>query len=132
MAKVTFTEEDINRGKVVDEAQWVPAEFVKYDEKAAKTDGSALFVYSFKPLSEKHKGMMFYAQFSEKALGMMKNFVTATGKPFKVGELDTEKIIQKGQKIMLYVKPVEYNGNMKNEVKDFRPFGSETASAEKK
>lgn len=138
MAKVTFTEEDVNRSKVVEEAKWVPCEFVAYKEKTANTDGSALYVYSFKALSEKEKGMTFYAQFSEKAMGMMKNFVIAMGKPFNTKvSLDTETIIQKGQKIMLYVKPVEYNGNMKNEVKDFRPFGSETksenqASAEKK
>lgn len=131
MAKITFTEEDVNRSKVVEEAKWVPAEFVSYKEKAANTDGSALYVYSFKALSEKEKGMTFYAQFSEKALGMMKNFVIACGKPFKIGtSLDPETLINKGSKLMLFVKPVEYNGNMKNEVKDFRPFGE--ASAEKK
>lgn len=125
MAKVNFTEDDVARGKVVDEAGWIPVKIEKHEQKVAKTDNSALFVYHGKALDGKYKGTIFYAQFSEKAMGMMIPFVNATG--VKVGPkglsgFDTESPV--GKTMEFYVKPDVYQGKPKNNVADFRPTGS--------
>lgn len=127
MAKVRFTEEDVNRGKAFDEPAWVRVEITKHEEVPAKTDGSKLWKYQYKVLEGKYKGSTIFDQFSEKAMSFMINFAKATAGPDVIGpkgslkDFDTD---QKGKTLEVYVKPEPYEGKMQNKVKDYRPVGA--------
>lgn len=125
MAKVNFSEDDVNRGKVVEEAGWLPAKIEKHEEVAAKTDGSKLFKYRARVLEGKYKGMVLFFQFSEKAMGFMIPFAKAGGAnvgPKGLAGYDTEANV--GKTMEFYVKPGVYEGKAQNDVSDFRPTGA--------
>lgn len=128
MAKVTFTEEDVNRGKAFDEPAWVPVKVLKHEEVAAKTDGSKLFKYRYQVLEGKYKGSTLFDQFSEKAMGFMIPFAQATGAAVGAKGLagwDTNDPV--GKTLEVYVKPEPYEGKMQNKIKDYRKTGAARA-----
>lgn len=125
MAKVNFTEDDVNRGKTVEEAGWLAAKIEKHEQVADKKEGAALYKYRARVLDGKYKGMILFFQFSEKAMGFAIPLAKATGSqvgPKGLAGWDTESVV--GKTVEFYVKPGVYNGKAKNEVEDYRPVGA--------
>lgn len=125
MAKVNFTEEDVNRGKAVEEAGWYPVKVTKHEEVPAKTDGSKLFKYRYQILEGKYKGKTVFDQFSEKAMGFMIPFAKATGTnvgPKGLSGWDTENPV--GKSLEVYIKPEVYEGKLQDKCKDYRALGA--------
>ncbi len=124
MAKVNFSEDDVNRGKVVEEANWLGVKVEKHEQVADK-DGAALFKYRARVLDGKYKGLVLFTQFSEKAMGFAIPFARAGGAivgPKGLQGWDTESAV--GKTMEWYVKPGVWNGKAKNDVEDYRPVGA--------
>jgi len=118
MARVTFTQEDINRSKLVAPG-WYPLKVTKFSEEQAGTDGSALYVYECKITSGPFKDVPLRYQVSEKAMGMGVDFVEACGFPVQAGvPLELEKCV--GKDIEGFIQRGEYNGRPQNQLVQFR------------
>ena len=124
MARVTFSQEDINRSKLVAPG-WYPLKVTKFQEDQAGTDGSALYVYEVKINAGPFKDVPMRYQISEKAIGMGVDFVEACGFPVQAGvPLELEKCV--GKDIEGFVQRGEYNGRPQNNLVQFRkPKGIE-------
>lgn len=124
MAKINLTEDDVARGKSVDEAGWHPGKVIKYEDATAKTDGSALYKYTAEITGGKYNKMKVFFQFSEKAMGFMVPFVRALGVPVGakgISGFDTSAPV--GKNLEFYLKPDQYEGRAQTKVADFRPVG---------
>lgn len=118
MARVTFTQEDILRAKLLP-PNWYSMIVAKYQEDVAGTDGSALYVYEIKIDGGPFNGVPIRYQISEKAQGMGIEFFEACGNEVKIGvSLEYDK--QVGKKIDGFVQRSEYKGRGKNEIVSFR------------
>ena len=121
MAKLMITPEDLKKGTLVDPG-WYPAKIKNVEEKPAQSDGSQNFNLEFLIEGDsKFVGVPVYRTFNEKGAGFAKNFALACGAVIdekKGYEVDFSKTI--GMKIGIYVKNRLYEGQMKNEVADFR------------
>lgn len=125
MAKVNFTEDDVNRGKVVEEAGWHAAKIENHKEEPDTKEGAPLYKYRARILDGKYKGMVLYFQFSAKAMGFAIPLAKATGAavgPKGLAGWDTESVV--GKTVEFYVKPGMYNGKAQNDVQDYRPVGA--------
>ena len=127
MARVTFTQEDILRSKLV-KPGWYPVLVSKFTEDTAGTDGSALFVYELKIESGSYKDVPLRFQVSEKALGMGIEFVEACGFAVVAGQpMELEKCL--GKHIDAFVQRGEYKFKGNNQAVSFRKRQEETARA---
>ena len=116
-----ITPDDLKKGTLVDPG-WYPAVIKNVEEKPSKTDGSQNWNLEFKIEGDsKFNGVPVYRTFNEKGAGFAKNFVTAGGGVIdekKGFEVDFQRTV--GTKLNIYVKNRLYEGNMRNEVADFR------------
>ena len=118
MARVTFTNEDLLRAKLVPPG-WYPLLVSKYQEDQAGTDGSALYVYEIKVDGGNFNGVPLRYQISEKAQGMGIEFFEACGNEIKAGvSLEYDK--QVGKKIEGFIQRGEYKGRPQNQLVSFR------------
>lgn len=129
----TFSEDDLNRGKIV-KPGWYPVEIKEVTQKAAgpeaKNPGSRLDLVELTILDGEEKGVILYSQFSEVAPGFVAPFQAAlTGKPIKAGDkmisFDDSAAL-KGKKLDVHVSRDKYKGKDKNVVDDYAPFGART------
>lgn len=119
---------DTLRGNMVLDPNWYAAIVRAVEIRAAKTDQSTNWNYTFEIISGKGKdgkdytGTRVYRLFNEKALSFARPFVEALGIQLKEDdEFDPNSAV--GKKLMIYVKNREYEGRLQNEVADFRPIG---------
>ena len=118
MAKVTFTQQDILRSKLLPPA-WYPMFVKSFSEEQAGTDGSALYVYEIIIEGGSFNGVPVRYQVSEKALGMGIEFLEACGIPVQTGvQIELEKAV--GKKIEGFVQRREYKGRGNNQLVSFR------------
>lgn len=118
MARVTFGNDDILRAKLI-QPGWYPILVDKYEEQAAGTDGSALYVYSIKVLGGSFDGVPVRYQISEKAMGMGIDFLEACGVEVKAGvAIELDKMV--GKKLEGFIQRGEYNGRGNNQLTQFR------------
>lgn len=118
MARVTFTNDDILRAKLLPPA-WYPLLAKKFSEEAAGTDGSALYVWELIVQGGPFNGVPLRFQVSEKALGMGIEFLEACGIPVLPGQpIELEKTV--GKQIDGYSQKGEYKGRPQNTLVSFR------------
>lgn len=126
MARVTITQENLDRSKIIPPGKYL-VEVSNYSEEQAGTDGSALYVYELRIAEGASKGVVMRFQVSEKAEGMGYEFWEACG--FKVAPgavLDPASF--KGKKVGCQVQRGEYKGKPQNVPVSF--FAVETANVE--
>lgn len=120
MARVTFTQDDLLKSKLVSPG-WYSVLVKEYTQEQAGTDGSDLYVYSIvidQP-GTPFNNVPIRFQVSEKALGMGIELFEACGMDVKPGvPLETEKCV--GKKIDGFVQRGEYKGRGKNEFVSFK------------
>jgi len=118
VARVTFTNEDLLRAKLVPPG-WYGLLVKKYQEDQAGTDGSALYVYEIVVDGGNFNGVPLRYQISEKAQGMGIEFFEACGNEIKAGvSLEYDK--QVGKKIEGFIQRGEYKGRPQNQLVSFR------------
>lgn len=118
MARVTFSQEDILRGKLVTPG-WYPMLVKSFSEEQAGTDGSALYVYSIVIDGGPFDKVPVRFQISEKALGMGTELIEACGFEVKAGvPIELDKMV--GKKVEGFVQRGEFKGRGKNEIVSFR------------
>lgn len=120
MARVTFGNDDILRAKLVPPGKY-KMRVKTFEEQAAGTDGSALYVYMLEITAEgPFKGVQIRYQISEKALGMGIEFLEAVGIEIKPGVAVNLEDAGKGNKEFEgIVQRGEYNGRGNNQVVGF-------------
>jgi hypothetical protein len=121
-----LTPEDLKRGSLA-AAGWHPAEFVKYDEKAAGTDGSTNVILTWRILEGPSKGIEANSFFNEKAMGFGKSLWTVWGFPKDAeGNIRVSDDMIKAKlnsKLKLYFgAPTEKSGKKYNNIEDFMPM----------
>lgn len=121
VAMIKVTKSDLIKGRTYD-CDWYPVEVIDFDEKAAKTDGSTNYVYTFRILSGPFEGGELTRTFSEKVIGMMVPFVEACGGKFDEDGGSFDPAALKGRKLQVYNNNRMYEGKMRNDVSDFRPL----------
>lgn len=119
MARVTFTNEDILRAKLLP-PKWYPIVVSKYNLEQAGTDGSDLHVYELKVEEGDGKGVPIRFQISEKALGMGVEFLEACGTQVIAGQPVDLGEQQVGKKLDCFVQRGEYKGKPQNNPVQFR------------
>ena len=128
MAKVTFTNEDILRAKLVP-PNFYPLVVKSFSEEQAGTDGSALYVYDIRIEIGPYAGVPIRYQISEKAEGMGIEFFEACGNEVKAG-IPFEYDKQVGKKMDGFVQRGEFKGRPKNEIVAFRKRSGADGSCE--
>jgi hypothetical protein len=126
--RAVLTPDDLKKGDLV-EPGWHPLEIIKYEEKAADTDGSTNCIFHFKIIDGPYKGITPQRLFNEKALGFGKALWKTLNFPYdpvKGYELTTQLFEQTiGSKLMGYIKRGKSNkGNEFNDLQDFKPMQS--------
>lgn len=124
MGRLTITQDDINRSKIL-EPGWYQTEITACEDTLAKSDKSTNTTLSFKVLSGAFKGAIVYRLFNEKAPGFAIPLLKALGVEIgEVGESGREFDLDAtvGRRIEVYVKNREYEGQIRNEVVDYRPL----------
>ena len=118
MSRVTFSQEDILRSKLLPPA-WYPVLVKSYAKEQAGTDGSDLHVFSLVVETGPFAGVPVRNQISEKALGMGIEFVEACGVPVQAGvAIEFDKLV--GKKLDMYSQRGEYKGKPNNQAVTFR------------
>jgi hypothetical protein len=127
----TVSREDILRSKVLDPG-WYKARVTKVTQETAKSDGESTntwvdFVVLAGPAQKdgsSPKDVPVRRCFSEKAPGFIVPYLTACGASIKAegGQYDIEKSI--GKEMNIYVANRMWEGNLQNDVKDFRKSDS--------
>lgn len=118
MARVTFTQEDILRSKLITPG-WQDLLVKKYSEEQAGTDGSALYVWEIVVEGGAFNGVPIRYQLSEKAMGMGVEFLEACGIEIKPGvAIELDKTL--GKKISGFVQRGEYKGKGNNQLVSFK------------
>lgn len=118
MARVTFTQQDILRSKLLPPA-WYPILVKSYSEEQAGTDGSALHVWELIVEGGPFSNVPIRFQVSEKALGMGIDFLEACGFSITTGvPVELDKTV--GKKIETFIQRGEYKGRGQNQPTAFR------------
>lgn len=128
MARVTFSNEDILRSKLVAPG-WYPMLVKSFEQQQAGTDGSDLYVFTLEIQSPGNpfNGVPLRNQISEKALGMGIEFLEGCGYEVKPGvALELDKVV--GKKVEGFVQRGEYKGKPNNQVVSFRKLKTGTAA----
>jgi hypothetical protein len=120
------TPEDLAKGSLA-KVGWHPAEFTKYDEKAAKTDNSTNIILTFTILDGPSKGVSANQFFNEKAIGFGKTLWTLWGFPKdSEGNLRVSDDMIKAKlnsKLKIYITHTEKDGKKYNNIEDYQPLG---------
>jgi len=118
MARVTFSNEDILRSKIIPPG-WYKLLVKSMSEEQAGTDGSDLFVYKNIIQGGNYEGVPLRFQISEKAMGFGIPYLVAGGVDVKPGvAVDLNDNV--GKVIEGFVQRGEYKGKPTNELVDFR------------
>jgi hypothetical protein len=130
MTTITWTEEDIKRGTLVDPS-WYLAEIVDMFDKISKAGDSTNTVVDFKIISNeggdtKFAGVPVRIWLSEKAPGLWKGFLSAFGIAMnpKGGSFDPQPDRFKGKRLYIMVTNEPFEGRMTNKVADYRPVSA--------
>ena len=119
MTRLRITTDDINRSRILPN-DWYPCEIIEVEEKSAKTDGSLLWVLTFRVISGEYQGAYLYHNISEKAPGFAIPLFEVFEGVGNVAEGDYDPMNLKGKKLLVASSQQLYNGNMKNTVTGFR------------
>lgn len=131
MGRVTYTEQDIKRGTIV-EPGWYLCEITDVTEKESKEDKSTNFIIDFKIISSKNpevNGVPLRRYFNEKVPNFMKSFIEVFAGKVEAGKSYEITRDLCGKEIMVNVTRGEYQGQPKNDPSDFAPKGAIAASA---
>jgi len=121
--KLTYTKEDIDRGKTV-EPGWYETVIKEAVDEIASDGQSMNTVVDFQIVGGnegKFNGMNLRTWFNEKAPGISIPFFAALGFQVKEGAT-VETTACKGKKLLVYVANEMYKGKMQNRVSDYRPI----------
>ena len=117
MARVTITQDNMERSKIIPPGKYIVL-VSNATEETAGTDGSSLFVYELKVDEGVNKGVAMRYQVSEKAEGMGYEFWEACGFEIKPGVvLDPTSF--KGKRCGCFVQRGEYKGRPQNQPVSF-------------
>lgn len=121
MPRVRVSQEDINRNRLLDAGSWYPVEILNiYDEQSSKGDSMNTIV-DMKVISGAFTGAFLRRVFNEKAPGMMIPFLKVfVGEVLPDQDYDLDALT--GRQLKVFVKHREWNGQMFNDVVDFRPL----------
>lgn len=134
MPKFNITPEDMARTKLVEPGDYL-MEITKIETKVAKKDQSTNTLVHLKGLEGESLGVPFYSMFNEKAPGFAIPLIKALGgnlDPKKGGTFDISNETCKGKKVIGTVVHSEYEGQVRNNVRDFRPATSGSPSTSTK
>lgn len=121
MAVFTFSQEDINRSKLLEPGLWYNVEVTNVEEALSrKGDSMNTFVY-MKVIDGPFTGALLTRTFNEKAPGAAIPFIEALGYEVKPG-VDYNLSNAIGRKLRVFVNHVEREGRILNNVADFRPL----------
>ena len=130
MALFTITQEDLNKGKLVEPAVWYPVEVVKVEDKTAKTSGADMILVHLLISGGDFKGTTLYQNFMPDHPGFIVDFLAALAKTERTKEFEA-KILNnpidvsdkscKGKQLEVYVTRGSYNGKPTNNIEGYRP-----------
>lgn len=125
MPRITVTPEDLKRSQIL-EPDWYPCEVVGYEYSRTKDEKSMNHIYTFKVVHpEDAAGVQLKVWFSEKALGMMREFYEAISgvkvDPKKGFTIDDPNAAVK-KRVDVNVINGSYLGRTQNSVNGFRPY----------
>lgn len=130
MALFTITQDDINKGKLVEPAVWYPVEVVKVEDKIAKTSGADMILVHLLITAGEFKGTTLYQNFMPDFPGFIVDFLAAISGTERTKEFE-QKILNnpidisdktvKGKKLEVYVTRGSYNNKPNNQIEGYRP-----------
>lgn len=130
MALFTITQDDINKGKLVEPAVWYPVEVVKVEDKVAKTSGADMILVHLLIRDGEFKGTTLYQNFMPDFPGFIVDFLAAISGTERTKEFE-QKILNnpidisdktvKGKKLEVYVTRGSYNNKPNNQIEGYRP-----------
>jgi hypothetical protein len=130
MALFTITQEDLNKGKLVEPAVWYPVEIVKVEDKTAKTSGADMILVHLLITAGEFKGTTLYQNFMPDFPGFIVDFLAAIQgvertKDFEAkvlnNPIDVSDKTCKGRKLEVYVTRGSYNNKPNNQIEGYRP-----------
>lgn len=121
MPKFRLTQEDINRNRLVDPGNWYPVEIVNVYEELSSRGDSMNTKLDMKIIDGPFTGAMLYRTFNEKAPGYVIPLLKAFGVEI-VPDQEYDLTALQGRRLRVFVKHSEYNGQIRNDVVDFRPL----------
>jgi hypothetical protein len=116
-----LTEEDLNRGRLLEPGIWYNCEILKVYDTPSRTGDSLNTNVDCQVIDGPFKGAMVYVRFNEKAPGFVVPFLQALGVEVKPGEEYDLKATE-GRKIRIFIQHREYNGKYYNDPVDYRPI----------
>jgi hypothetical protein len=120
---LNYSKSDVNRNRVVDAKEWLPAEVIAYTQKESKAGDSINHIVDFRILNGPYEGMEVRNFFSEKFVAGVFPFWIACGGSIEAdgGSVDLEATI--GKQIQICVAPrTGDDGRTFNNILDFRPL----------
>lgn len=123
MAKITITQDDINRSKVVDPG-WYNVEVMSVTDSQAKSDGSLNTTVELKIIDGTFKGAIVYRLYNEKAPGLAIPFLKALGASINEDGGTFDLALAVGKRVKAFIKNEDYQGITRNRVEDFQPISS--------
>ena len=126
MARVTITQDDMDRSRIINPGKYL-INVADYEEQAAGTDGSALYVYQLRVAEGKEKGTIMRYQVSEKAVGMGIEFWEACGAKIAAGS-PLDPAFAKGKTCFAFVQRGEYKGKPQNVPVSFAKYESSAST----
>lgn len=125
MPIVTFTAEDVKRGKIVI-PQWYLMTIKSVTRELSKDKSSHNWIVDLVGNSGEATDVPFRRYYSEKALGMMIPLVVSVGGTVNEetgGSFNSEAM--QGKQVEAFVKnELDDKGKLRNSIEDFRPVGS--------
>lgn len=119
--RLRLTEEDINRGKLLEPGVWYNCQVVKVYDTPSNSGDSINTNVDCQVIDGPFKGAMIYVRFNEKAPGFAVPFLSAFGIDVAPGvEYDLSAL--EGRKLKIFVTHREYNNRLYNNPSDFRPI----------
>lgn len=115
-----LTQDDINRGKLVDPGQWYKMRVEKVYEEPTKAGDSMNTKVDFRILNGTFTGILVTRTFSEKAPGFIIPYLKAFGYDITADEEYNLKATE-SREVEAFVQHREYQNQKYNDAVDFRP-----------
>jgi hypothetical protein len=126
----TITQEDANKGKLVEPGVWYPVEVIKVDETESKK-GADMALVHYQILDGDFEGAILMGNFMPDYPGFIIDFLAAISGVERTKEFEqsvinnpipiTTKTVG-GKKLELYVTRGTYNNKPTNNIESYRPY----------
>ena len=132
----TISQEDANKGKLVEPGVWYPVEVVKVEEKETKK-GQDMALVSYQVLAGEYVGAILSGNFMPDYPGFIIDFLAAISGVERTKEFEQSIINQPipitqktvgGKKLQIYVTRGTYNNKPTNNIEGYRPYDVEAVA----